>query len=243
MQKPTIKVITFDLDDTLWAVEPVLLRAEQQLYDWLQKHAPALTQHFTPQSWSEWRHAYYQQRPDLAHQISALRIAALQQALKTVGYPPVESSHLAQQAFEVFLKARHQVSIFTEVVPMLEKLADQFQVGALTNGNADVFKLPIGHFFDFAFSAEQLNASKPAADHFIATQRHCRCEANEIIHVGDHPQHDILAAHQAGCFSIWFNPEGDRLSADITASAQVQSLSAIPEAISCIEQAIVRADE
>ena len=34
--------VAFDLDDTLWAIEPVLVRAEGLLYDWLRQHAPAV---------------------------------------------------------------------------------------------------------------------------------------------------------------------------------------------------------
>jgi putative hydrolase of the HAD superfamily len=33
--------VLFDLDDTLWAIEPVLVRAEGLLYDWLRQHARA----------------------------------------------------------------------------------------------------------------------------------------------------------------------------------------------------------
>ena len=33
-----ISVITFDLDNTLWDVEPALLRAEQAQRDWLERY-------------------------------------------------------------------------------------------------------------------------------------------------------------------------------------------------------------
>ena len=33
-------MITFDLDNTLWDVEPALLRAEQAQQDWLRRHRP-----------------------------------------------------------------------------------------------------------------------------------------------------------------------------------------------------------
>ena len=35
-----IAVITFDLDNTLWDVEPALIRAEQAQQDWLLRHRP-----------------------------------------------------------------------------------------------------------------------------------------------------------------------------------------------------------
>ncbi|MGC1952714.1 MAG: hypothetical protein WA970_09110, partial [Gammaproteobacteria bacterium] len=37
-QAMTVKCITFDLDDTLWDCESVLMRAETVLYQWLAEH-------------------------------------------------------------------------------------------------------------------------------------------------------------------------------------------------------------
>ena len=38
----SIQLITFDLDDTLWDVGPVIHSAENSLRDWLGQHAPRL---------------------------------------------------------------------------------------------------------------------------------------------------------------------------------------------------------
>ena len=35
-----VRAITLDLDDTLWPIEPVMLRAEQRLDAWLRTHCP-----------------------------------------------------------------------------------------------------------------------------------------------------------------------------------------------------------
>lgn len=236
MRNSPIEVITFDLDDTLWAVEPVLQKAEQRVYRWLQQHAPALTGQFSPAALAAARVQYYQQRPDLAHQISKLRLAALQHLLQQAGLPRQESLQLAQQAFAIFIAARQEVQVFDSAIPMLKALHPHYRLGVLTNGNADVYQQGIGEFFEFAFSAEQLNASKPAADHFIAARQHCGCQAGQIIHVGDHLEHDVLAAQQAGCHSIWFNPHNRPSRAGLAAGEQVRCLSEIPEAISRIEK-------
>ena len=46
MTEQVIKVVTFDLDNTLWDVEPVLLRAEQAQYRWLEENRPRVTREF-----------------------------------------------------------------------------------------------------------------------------------------------------------------------------------------------------
>ena len=35
-----LRLLTFDLDDTLWATAPVILAAEHRLHRWLMLHAP-----------------------------------------------------------------------------------------------------------------------------------------------------------------------------------------------------------
>ena len=43
----TYSVITFDLDNTLWPVEPSIIHAENELYNWLKIHYPKLTNQFS----------------------------------------------------------------------------------------------------------------------------------------------------------------------------------------------------
>jgi FMN phosphatase YigB (HAD superfamily) len=42
----SIKLITFDLDDTLWETAPAIVSAEAMLRDWLAEHAPKLGNSF-----------------------------------------------------------------------------------------------------------------------------------------------------------------------------------------------------
>ena len=40
-----LSALTFDLDDTLWDNRPVLMAAEQSLYDWLGRYYPGIAHH------------------------------------------------------------------------------------------------------------------------------------------------------------------------------------------------------
>jgi len=55
MNKPVIKAILFDLDDTLWEIQPVLVRAEALLYQWLSTHTPNIAAVHTIESLREHR--------------------------------------------------------------------------------------------------------------------------------------------------------------------------------------------
>lgn len=237
MKASTIKVITFDLDDTLWETESVLDRAEQIVYDWLQGNAPQLCQQFSLPALRDWRINIYQQHPELAHQITQIRKTAVAKALREVGYHAAEANRLSEEAFQVFIEARHQVTFFDTAQPLLTELHGRYKLGALTNGNADIFLLELGQFFDFAFSAEKLNASKPAPDQFLAACEYCDVTAAQLIHIGDSLKYDIAGAANAGCHSIWFNPHQAPLSAEMPQpTTQVHCLSEIPAAIASIEQ-------
>ncbi len=237
MKASTIKVITFDLDDTLWETESVLDRAELIVYDWLQLNAPKLCQQFSLPELRDWRINIYQQHPELSHQITQIRKTAVEKALHEAGYPAAEASRLSDEAFQVFIKARHQVTFFDTAQPLLTELHGRYKLGALSNGNADIFLLELGQFFDFAFSAEKLNASKPAPDQFHAACEFCNIKASQLIHIGDSLKYDIAGAVNAGCHSIWFNPQQAPLPAEMPQpTTQVRCLSEIPAAIDSIEQ-------
>ena len=76
-----VRMITFDLDDTLWPCWPVIRHAEQILYAWLQQRAPRVALAHDTKSLRSHRVAFAQSRPDLKHDLTALRRLALHELL------------------------------------------------------------------------------------------------------------------------------------------------------------------
>src|SRR5690242_8112293 len=94
-----IKAISLDLDDTLWPVWPIIDRAEQVLHEWLASNAPlTAAMYASPQALRAIRDAVGRERPDLAHDMTALRRESIRLALSNAGEDP----QLAEEAFEVF---------------------------------------------------------------------------------------------------------------------------------------------
>ncbi|MCX2979531.1 HAD family hydrolase [Halieaceae bacterium IMCC14734] len=235
MPASPIKLITFDLDNTLWDVEPALLRAEQAQYLWLQQHRPAVTRKFNPQAMRDFRVTHYKQHPELAHQISAIRISAVQAMLLAAGYDSDNANAGAQAAFDVFMELRHQVQPYEQALDVLQQLSKEYQLGALTNGNADIFKLELGDCFDFSFSAEQVDASKPLPDMFHAAMSAAQVDNHQVVHVGDNPHHDIYGAKQVGLFTVWMNSGDWRWPRGEPADEEISKLQQLPDAIRRIE--------
>ena len=109
----SIRLITFDLDDTFWETTPAIQSAETALRDWLAAHALRLGD-FPIEALGAIRRMLVEQEPALRHRISELRRRILQHALQDAGYPADEANGLAEQAFQVFLDARHEVQIFPD---------------------------------------------------------------------------------------------------------------------------------
>ncbi|MEC4021481.1 HAD-IA family hydrolase [Pseudomonas fulva] len=225
-----IKLITFDLDDTLWDTAPVIASAEVVLRDWLQANAPLLGDVPVEHLFAI-RERIVLAEPELKHRISALRRRVLTRALEDVGYGQTQAQQLAEQGFEVFLQARHKVEIFPEVQPMLELLSQHYALGVITNGNADVSRLGLADYFRFALCAEDLGIGKPDPAPFEEALRRSGVPASEAVHVGDHPRDDIAGAQRAGLRAVWFNPQAKAWVGEQAPDAEIQRLSHLHEVL------------
>jgi 2-haloalkanoic acid dehalogenase type II len=236
MSTAPIKVITFDLDNTLWDVEPVLLRAEEAQRVWLQQHRPGAIEKFTHESLWELKKSVWKRHPELAHQISQIRIQFLYELIAAAGYDEHDARTGAEAAFKVFLDIRHDVVLYEEALTVLQGLAEHYTLGALTNGNADIYKTDAGEYFDFAFLAEDIGVSKPAPDMFHAALERAQVSANEILHVGDNPEHDVLGAQQMGMHTVWMNSQDQEWPGGTPADRDIDNLQQLPQAIAEIAE-------
>ncbi len=224
----SIRLITFDLDDTFWETTPAIQSAETALRSWLGVHAPRLGE-FPVEALGAIRRMLIEQDPALRHRISELRRRILQHALHDAGYPADEADQLAERAFQVFLDARHEVQIFPDVQPTLEFLANHYTLGVITNGNADVRRLGLADYFQFTLCAEELGIGKPDPHPFEQALRLGDARPDQAVHIGDHALDDIAGAQQAGLRAIWFNPKRASWSHDYHPDAEIQSLAELPK--------------
>jgi len=227
----TIEVITFDLDNTLWDVEPALIKAEDAQREWLLEHRPGSIEQFDHDQLWEFKKGVWQRNPQLAHHISQMRTQMLYELQRQAGYDDAASREGAEQAFEVFLQARHAVQLYEEALEVLETLARDYTLGALTNGNADIYKTDAGEYFDFAFLAEEIGASKPAPDMFHAAIDKAQVAPELIIHVGDNAEHDVQGAKAVGMLTVWMNSQGEEWPGGDRADREIDNLKQLPAAI------------
>lgn len=143
---------------------------------------------------------------------------------------------MAQAAFDAFYQARSTgLKLFSDVADVMTELRKQYQVIAITNGNADLSVAGHSHLFDHLLRADDYRA-KPAPDMFHAALEIAGISAEQAIHIGDHPEQDIAAAQEVGIKGIWFNDQQINWPLDtMTPDAEFNRWSQLIPIISAIE--------
>jgi FMN hydrolase / 5-amino-6-(5-phospho-D-ribitylamino)uracil phosphatase len=194
-------VLSFDLDDTLWAVEPVILAAEGAMLAWLREHHPQMMLGHDRESLRAMRARIAAQFPERSHDMTFLRHRALAEMFAAAGHPAAR----ADEAFEVFYSARNRVKLYDEVESSLERLSARYRLYAISNGNADLNRCGLAHWFEGHITAISAGAAKPDIRIFTRLLDEARVTAGQVLHIGDDPHLDVIGATQAGMQAAWLN--------------------------------------
>jgi putative hydrolase of the HAD superfamily len=193
--------LSFDLDDTLWPVGPVIAAAESELLAWLRARYPRTLSGHDIESLRALRAGVAERFPERGHDLTFLRHRALKDLFEAAGH----AESLADEAFEVFFAARNRVEFYDDVRPSLIRLRSRYRLFALSNGNADLHRCGIGDLFAGHITARAAGAAKPDARIYAALLEMAGVEAHQVLHVGDDPLADVVGAMQAGMQAVWLN--------------------------------------
>eukprot|EP00466_Bigelowiella_natans_P008299 jgi/Bigna1/140451/aug1.56_g15159 len=203
-QELDFRAITFDLDDTIWKGFETLNSANENMFLWLKKNAPRCVDKYDREAFWDLMTTVRTSNPEIAHNYTALRKQALQIALTDTGY--------------------NDKSNVESLDTLKEWRAKGVILGALTNGNADVWRIEkLRDLFDFSIRTEDVGQSKPSQAPFRVALQCCHkvlrdagienesgnlselVEASHVVHVGDSLKSDVVGANNAGFFSVWLN--------------------------------------
>lgn len=225
-----IRAVCFDLDNTLWDVWPVIQRAEQAMYDFLALKYPRVTAAMTVEMLREARQETSRAYPQMAHDFTFLRTQTLKDHAREFGY----AEKMAEEAFEAFLQARNEVVLYDDVLPGLEQLRQRFRLFTASNGNADLQRIGLAHYFERSVNARQVGALKPDPLLFHKAIEGTDLEPQQVVYVGDDPALDVVGARAAGMCPVWIDRGQGAWPAD--AGSQPQTVHTLGELCAALEQ-------
>ena len=201
VRRPWPKAVLFDLDDTLWPIEPVILQAEEAMFEWLRTHAPLVAERFSIDSLRQARLSLLARQPEFQLDLGALRRAGLTAAFQEAG----ENLDKVEQCMVQFFAARNAVIPYDDVLPGLLRLKSRCLLGSVSNGNADLQAIGLAHHFRVSVAAHQLGCRKPEPAIFLEACKRLGVAPDEAVHVGDDLLLDVQGAQRAGIRAVWMN--------------------------------------
>jgi 2-haloacid dehalogenase len=120
---------------------------------------------------------------------------------------------------------------FPEVPAVLARLKEEYQIAIISNTDGDLISgniERIGVHFDYVITAEQSRAYKPSREAFEYALRVTGRTADEVIHVAQGFEYDIIPTYGWGMRRIWINRSGRRGSSAFMPYEEIPDMSRLP---------------
>jgi FMN phosphatase YigB (HAD superfamily) len=251
--KSEVRVVTFDLDNTIWKTGAVISSANEALANHLDsigievpvrveqimgtlfksdkgKYCPILSKDI--EEGTVQMHIDEIKAPVLLTQLrkDAVMAILLNQTMEL----EQELEHLAEEAFQVWTQARHDaipLNLATSVLDCLQEIRNlvtrkghSVVVGAITDGNSDPRKVEIlKSSFDFVINAETVGISKPDRRIYDAAIQHISAD-DDLNHVFDDDRTDNID-DLVDKLGPWWVHIGDDFMKDIVAAKDLKMRS------------------
>ncbi len=200
-----IKVISFDLDDTLYDNRPYIEKAETEFLRFMQQNFPA-DHGWTSQYWRQQKQNLESKHPEISHDTWRSREENTQQILLQMGYSQTDATKGASAGVAKFLHYRSDFLVPALSVELLKMLSKQYRLIGISNGNVDPSRIGISQYFEFILHAGNGLKMKPSPDLFAEACNRLKLKPSNILHVGDNFNADVVGARTFGCQAAWLNP-------------------------------------
>lgn len=198
--------ITFDLDDTIWSMVDTIATAHLAMADHMGTICPAMgAKYQSAAAFRDLSEEVKAANPEHAADYTFVRKEALKLALAEFSQEVSDAN--VDACFAAFFVQRNRPCFFPGALETLSELHGRgFRLGAITDGNADVFTIPeLNGLFDFAVTAAQVGCAKPAPRIFERAIELAGRPAADMLYVGDNFKKDVLGPSAVGMQAVWVN--------------------------------------
>ena len=219
----TAAVVSFDLDETLWAFMPMMDGSLAAAIAALEERHPALAGRITVERLHDERRRVAEERDGTYLE---LRLESFRRVLAA---HDLDDPDLPAWMVDAWMAARPEtVRLHDDVEPELDALVASGRVlGAITNGNFPFAELAVARRFAFIVHAEKLGEMKPAAAPFRHAVELSGGDPARWVHVGDGLDTDIAGAQACGMKAVWINRAGVPLPDGYAPDAELSSLAGL----------------
>ena len=211
---PDVKLITFDLDNTLWDVDSVIRKAENSLRAWLLEEVPEVVARYSPEAMIELRTALLRENPRWRHNLSLLREELLYQAIRRSGYGEREARRTRGRRFRRIPGRSPRRGVLCRRPGDPGRTRQGLHPWGAHQRQRGHRQAEPGPLLFVRLLGSRVGVGKPAPDIFHAALRHANASAAETIHVGDHLVDDVHGANEVGIHTIWVNLKQQSLPED-----------------------------
>ena len=126
--------------------------------------------------------------------------------------------------------------LMPDAVETLARLAANYRIGLLTNGAPDLQREKLaasnlGSFFQAVAVSGEHGIGKPRPEIFHRLLAELGVEASEAVMVGNSLERDIAGANAAGITSIWIKVAGSEEHFETTPAFTIQGLAELPKVL------------
>ena len=202
MKTGAVRVLSFDLDNTLYDNSPVIKAAEEASQAYLREAFLAQGQVYQRQQWQTLRQQLLNEDPHKYEDLTLLRRACLQRLCESLE----RADDIIETAFDLFVRARNQIVIPAPIGKLIAFLATRFVLVSLTNGNVNAKSLSVNRFFKAHYSPAMGLRAKPDGQMLKQLLVDFELQPEQLIHIGDLDDSDGAAAKDAKVTWLRFAP-------------------------------------
>ena len=203
-----IKAVVFDLDNTLYAYDPLDQEAGQRVQDF--------TCRMLGISKDRYQEAYQFGRAETKRKLG--NVAASHNRLlyfqKTLEYMKVTPMPLSLQMYEMYWgTVIEKMQLFPGARSLIDSLCEKgIMIAVCTDLTAHIqhrklIALGLSDDIFCLVTSEEAGREKPASEMFALCLEKLGLPAEEVCYIGDNYSKDIVGAKACGMKAIWFHPE------------------------------------
>ncbi|AYF31272.1 haloacid dehalogenase [Micromonospora tulbaghiae] len=223
--------VVFDADETLVDLRPAVTGALVAVLEEMRRRTPAAAGVVLEDLEGDWGAVFGALS---AAPVQEIRRAALTRSLARAGLEADLDEFAA-----LFFARRYALSRpFPDVLPALAALRPHHVLGFATNGNSRAERCGLAGQFAFELYAHEGGLpKKPAPEFYAAVAAATGLPAARIVHVGDSPEHDVVAAQRAGLRAVWLNRAGLPRPRGLEPDAEVSTLAGLSTVLTTLTNA------